>query len=88
MPRLAITEAREHLAHILNEVHYRGERVLVERRGKPLAAIVPPADLELLEALEDRLDALEGLRALAEAEASGEPNVPLEELLKEFGIED
>lgn len=36
-------------------VHH-GERVAVERYGKPVAALVSPEDLELLEAIENRMD--------------------------------
>ena len=38
---IGTTEARERLAHVLNEVAYGGRRYIVERRGKPLAAIIP-----------------------------------------------
>jgi antitoxin (DNA-binding transcriptional repressor) of toxin-antitoxin stability system len=47
-----------------------GERILLERRGKVVAALVPAADVELLERLEDRLD-LEEARALADVEKHG-----------------
>ena len=33
-----------------------GERITVTRSGKPLFAVVPYEDAELLEALEDRMD--------------------------------
>jgi prevent-host-death family protein len=47
------TEARDRLPQLLNSV-YRGEgRVVVERSGIPVAAIVSPQDLAAL----DRLDA-------------------------------
>src|SRR5882672_9250954 len=53
MPRIRIpaTEAREKLADILNDVAFRGERVLLERHGKSIAAVVSVEDLELLERL-------------------------------------
>jgi prevent-host-death family protein len=38
---LGASEARDRLAHILNEVAYGGQRYIVERRGQPLAAILP-----------------------------------------------
>ena len=41
MPRRVGThEAKTHLSEYLNRVAYAGERVLVERHGKPLAALV------------------------------------------------
>ena len=34
MMRLAVREARDHFADIINRVIYAGERVVIERRGK------------------------------------------------------
>jgi prevent-host-death family protein len=50
MPGITIgtAEARERLAHVLNEVAYGGQRYIVERRGKPLAAIIPAAEYDAL----------------------------------------
>ena len=57
MVRVTATEAREHFADTLNRVSYRGERIVVYRRGgKDVAAVVPMDDLALLQKLEDRLD--------------------------------
>ena len=51
---IGTTEAREKLAHVLNEVAYGSQRYIVERRGKPLAAIIPAGEYEaLLEMLTD-----------------------------------
>jgi len=51
--QVAITDARDDLAEVVNRVTYRGERVVLTRRGKRVVAVVPIADLELLERLED-----------------------------------
>src|SRR3954468_10045222 len=40
----------------VNQVAYGKERVLVTRHGKALVALVPVEDLELIEAMEDRID--------------------------------
>lgn len=45
---IGTTEARERLAHVLNEVAYGGRRYIVERRGKPLAAIIPADEYNAL----------------------------------------
>ena len=67
MVRVTATEAREHFADTLNRVSYRGERIVVFRRGgKDVAAVVPMDDLELLQKLEDRLDRDAIQKALAE----------------------
>lgn len=44
-----MTQARADLADLVNRVAYSGERVMLTRHGKPLAALVPVADLESLE---------------------------------------
>jgi prevent-host-death family protein len=62
MTTIPITQARDELAELGNRVRLRGERVLVQRRGKRLFALVPVEDLELLERLEDQLD-LDAIRA-------------------------
>jgi len=66
MTRLPASKAREQLAEVLNRVAYGGERVVLERRGKGVAAVIPVEDLELLEALEDRYDVEAARAALAE----------------------
>ena len=45
---IGASEVRERLAHVLNEVAYGGQRYIVERRGKPLAAIIPAGEYETL----------------------------------------
>ncbi|MFH8341831.1 type II toxin-antitoxin system Phd/YefM family antitoxin [Streptomyces sp. AM6-12] len=49
---IPVTQARAELADLINRVVYGGERVVVTRHGKPLAALVSAADLERLEALD------------------------------------
>jgi prevent-host-death family protein len=80
MTTIPISEAREHLADLGNRVSLRGERLIVERRGKVLFALVPVEDLELLERIEDRLD-LDALRA-----AKDEPSKPWAEVKKALGL--
>lgn len=46
MERLAVLEARDKFAEILNRVAYGKARFVVQRYGKDLAAIVPLEDLE------------------------------------------
>lgn len=65
---ISITEARDDFADVMNRVAYGRERVLVERRGKSLAAIVPAEDLKVLEAIEDEIDIAEARAALADPE--------------------
>lgn len=47
-----MTQARADLADLVSRVGYTGERILLTRHGKPLAALVPVGDLEVIEAIE------------------------------------
>jgi prevent-host-death family protein len=44
--RIGIADAKRHFADVLGEVRYRGERFIIERRGTPIAALVPLEDLD------------------------------------------
>jgi prevent-host-death family protein len=64
MAVVTVAEARRRLADLLTTVAFRGERVIIERHGKPLAAWISLADLERLEALDrDEIGAQERWRA-------------------------
>jgi prevent-host-death family protein len=80
MKRLAASEARGSFAEALNRVAYQGERVVMHRRGKPVAALVPLEDLAILEALENERDLAGARKALRE-----KGSVPLEKLKAELG---
>lgn len=49
MKKVSAAQAKAQLAALVAEVAYRGEHIIIERRGKPLAALVSIADLERLE---------------------------------------
>jgi len=63
---IGVTEVRDNLAEIINRVAYGGERVVLRRRRKGVAAVVSMEDLELLQALEDRSDLAAALKARQE----------------------
>jgi len=84
--QIGVAEIRNNLADTLNRVAYAGERVILERRGIGVAAIVSMEDLALLEALEDREDVRAARRALAELKRKGGKTVPLEEIRKRLGM--
>jgi prevent-host-death family protein len=65
-----MTEARESFSTTINRVA-EGERVVLTRHGRRVAAVVPVEDLDLLEALEDAQD-LEEIRAALEDSAHGD----------------
>ncbi|MBI4815518.1 MAG: type II toxin-antitoxin system prevent-host-death family antitoxin [Deltaproteobacteria bacterium] len=86
MARLTTTEARKDFSKVLNKAGVRKERVILTRQGKDLVAMVPVEDLELLEALEDRLDNELADKAIAEMEAKGEKPVDLATVKRELGL--
>ena len=49
---LSVSMARSSFSDLLNEVLMYGERVVLERHGKAVAALVSVTDLERLEALD------------------------------------
>ena len=83
MPRIPASEARLQFAEVVNKVAFGGERVVLHRHGKDVAAIVPVDDLRLLEALENRMD-LDAARAALSEKA---PRIAWEKLKKELSLE-
>jgi prevent-host-death family protein len=67
--RVSASEARAHFADVLDRVSQGGERIVIERRGKVLGAVVSRQDLEVLEhvrELEDEEDRAAVARARKE----------------------
>ncbi len=77
--RVSIVAFREQMADPINRVAYQGERVVLERRGKGVAALVSMADLQTLQALEDATDLKAALKARKET-----GDVPLEQIKAEM----
>ena len=86
MVKFSTAEARGKLALIIQKAAVEKERIILTRRGKELAALVPIEDMRFLEELEDRLDLEEARAALAEAKADPERPIPWEELKAELGL--
>lgn len=78
---MKVVEIRNNLADALNRVAYAGERIILERRGKGVAALVSLDDLAFLERMEDEADAKAARKALKENEG-----VPLHEYKKKHGL--
>ncbi len=75
---------QEGFADAINRAAFGKERVLLRRRGRAVAAVVPIEDLRLLEALEDRIDLVDARAALAEIENHGTQS--LNAILKQLGF--
>lgn len=80
--KISTTTAREEFSEIVNRAAFGKERVVLTRHGKGLVAVVPVEDLEVLEALEDRLEVEAAEKAIAEAEEKGEKPIPWEQAKK------
>lgn len=78
---MRIVDIRNNLADALNRVAYGGERIVLERRGKGVAALVSLEDLALLERIEDEQDIKAARKALKE-----KGGVPLEDIKKRLGM--
>ena len=78
---IGLTEVRDNLAEIINRVAYAGERVVLRRRSKGVAAVVSIEDLRLLESLEDQADVKAALRARKEKGA-----LPLAKIKARLGM--
>jgi prevent-host-death family protein len=84
MAHITASKVRQDLSDTLNRVAYGRRRVVFERRGKAIAAVIPIEDLRLLEVLEDRIDLADARAALAEAKKKGTKS--LETIVKELGL--
>ena len=63
---VSISNIRDNLSDALNRVAYSGERIVLMRRGKGVAALVSMDELRLLEELEDQADLRAALKARKE----------------------
>jgi prevent-host-death family protein len=82
MTRLTASQLREDLASAINKVAFGGERILLQRNGKDVAALISIEDLARLRELEDRADLIDMKKALDEP---GE-NMPWEDVKKGLGM--
>ncbi len=83
-PVITASKARERFSELFDRVAIAKVRHIIVRRGKAKVAVVPIEDLELLEQLEDMLDARQALASLKEAATDG--TVTLEALKRELQI--
>lgn len=82
MPRMTMTAARRELPEAVNRLVYgNGEPIVLSRRGKDLAAIVPIEDLQLIEELEDRMLSEKAKRSLKER-----GRIPWGKIKKDLGL--
>jgi prevent-host-death family protein len=72
--RISAREARNRFADIMGSVRYGGEEVIVERSGRPMAALIPVDTYErMVSERRTRFEVLDQIRARL-------PDLPAEEL--------
>jgi prevent-host-death family protein len=75
--RVSAVEARKRLGEILEGVYYRGDEVVIERAGKPMAVVIPAGRYETMERSRERLF------ELIEKNWERNKDVPYEEIQRE-----
>jgi prevent-host-death family protein len=76
-------QAKEEFSELVNRVSHNKERIILTRRDKEIAAIIPIEDLALLQNSLDKHDLREAVEALKEARQVG--TISLEDLKAEIG---
>lgn len=71
MANISTREARGQLSTVVSRAAFAKERIILTRRGKAVAAVVPIEDLEFLEHLEERIDLEDARTALADVKKKG-----------------
>ena len=80
LKKISAMKARQNLGQLLNEVSIRGDSYIIERAGKPLAALV---DMERFQQLQEDQDAaLQALKKVWEKMA-GADNQEIQEAIEE-----
>ena len=76
-----VDDVRNTFSEYLNRASYQGQRIIIERRGKPLAALVSLEDLAMIEQMENAADVKAAKKARKE-----EGGVTLDQYRKKHGL--
>lgn len=83
MSDVSVSEARDHLADVIDEARRQHEPIYLRRRGKRVAAVIDADDLDrLTELAEDAIDIAQARAALDEEGDS----ISWEEVKAELGL--
>lgn len=86
MTEMSLSEARGHLADVVDSARVSHQPVYLTRRGKRVAAVIDADDLErLVEAAEELAD-LAAVAAAREELAAGAVPVPWEQVKADLGL--
>lgn len=84
MVKVEATAARKGFSELLSRVHYGADRIVIDRRGKEIAALISVQDLHLLELIEDQIDIEAARKALSNPK--NKVRLPLEKVKKKLGL--
>ena len=84
MLRISASQARQGFADLINRAGYAGERVILLKHGKEVAALVPVVDMIMLELLENQFDITDTRASVTEALKQG--TTSLDDLRAELGL--
>ena len=76
-----VVDVRNTFSEYLNLACYQGQRIVIQRRGKPVAALISVENLELLNALEDQANVKAAKKARKER-----GGVTLDQYCKKHGL--
>ena len=77
---VSAAEAKNKFAEVIGRAAYGRERIIVERNGKPFAAVISIEDLKRLEELEDEIDS----RLLRDAVEVSKGTTPVAEVIATY----
>lgn len=77
-------DAKDQFADLINRVIHSKERIILTRRGKEVAAIIPFEDLEILQNSQDKTDLHDAIDALKEVRNLS--SMTIEQLKEEVGL--
>lgn len=86
-PDLAISEAHQQLAAIIDRARAEHVPIYLARRGRRVAAVIDADDLDrILELAEDMADIRAAEAARADMRATGEAPIPWEQVKADLGL--
>ena len=89
MFHIPVSDFKNEIAEVINRVAYAGERVLLQRHGKDVAALVSMKELKVLqeiEQMEDEIDLKAALKALKEIKSGKDKVTSWDSVKKDFGL--
>lgn len=82
-PTISAADAKEELPELLNRVSHYKEHIIITRRGKEIAALIPIEDLQLIKESQNKNDLQEAVESLKQAREEG--TITLQQLKNEIG---